>query len=748
MGTKRRRIALSCVDCRRRKVKCDRTLPSCLRCRKSGVADKCKYVPYEGLDDESLENPNGSHKRSREDSPGSWVEEADDYARIASSGPNPMTTTVPHSQSNKRSTQADMVTRLEQKIADLESRIEDSKGSALSHHYTALPTPASTGMVEQSPCANLAHIEQILLRGKSFKTQYYGPSHYASILLNFDDLSQFVQDIMALFPSTVMDKRCSKGDFKAVRRELERQYASQSHSFDALIELLPQKSLVDAHLKKYLESFETTFRVLHVPTLLRQYEAFWQAPYETPASFIVTLLLVIAIVHCISPLEQAVFFGRSSSLREQATKWITICDAWFEEQSHKHVTLATYQIRILLFIAKRTNMVKIKRAWASSGNLLRLAMGAGLHREPDPTAGKITIFEQEMRRRLWATILELELLTAIDKGMPPAINPNDWDSRPPSNIHDEEFEEASSVLPDSRPYNDFTRTSYLCISSQSITLRLKMLAHINQVKPTLTVETAAQYDMRVRQALADIPNWRDDTLRLGSVSPRIARYLSELQLVEFIIMTYQPFATSKEPPARTFFSRAAFRDASSRVLEIYKRMESTGDITLRFIRHDAFRAGLCICHDLCNESASSSSVTFNRERAMELLEHALTIQEMKVLRTGQGFHGFWTMTSARTLAHSKLEPEKPREKFAEEGASRVLALNGKIVSLQDVSVDQLGRTQIGDSLLSETQAVLLKGDGMPSGLEPVPVPDLQFNFDTFNLADVISMDNFWDFNYV
>ena len=40
---KRRRKALSCYDCRRRKLKCDRELPTCNRCRKAGQASSCSY---------------------------------------------------------------------------------------------------------------------------------------------------------------------------------------------------------------------------------------------------------------------------------------------------------------------------------------------------------------------------------------------------------------------------------------------------------------------------------------------------------------------------------------------------------------------------------------------------------------------------------------------------------------------------------------------------------------------------------
>ena len=40
---KRRRKVLSCLNCRSRKLKCDRNLPSCARCQKGGQEDTCTY---------------------------------------------------------------------------------------------------------------------------------------------------------------------------------------------------------------------------------------------------------------------------------------------------------------------------------------------------------------------------------------------------------------------------------------------------------------------------------------------------------------------------------------------------------------------------------------------------------------------------------------------------------------------------------------------------------------------------------
>ena len=89
MSSKRRRIALSCINCRRRKVKCDRITPACIRCQKGGIADQCLYVPYKGDEAQSsatLEGRGLFGRVVREGSNESWVDEAEDYVQMSSRG--------------------------------------------------------------------------------------------------------------------------------------------------------------------------------------------------------------------------------------------------------------------------------------------------------------------------------------------------------------------------------------------------------------------------------------------------------------------------------------------------------------------------------------------------------------------------------------------------------------------------------------------------------------------------------------
>lgn len=61
---RRQRAVLSCDDCRRRKLQCDRELP-CKRCIKGGIADSCSYKsdPQDRDSEEVIERPK---KRQRQ----------------------------------------------------------------------------------------------------------------------------------------------------------------------------------------------------------------------------------------------------------------------------------------------------------------------------------------------------------------------------------------------------------------------------------------------------------------------------------------------------------------------------------------------------------------------------------------------------------------------------------------------------------------------------------------------------------
>lgn len=730
MGNKRRRLALSCVTCRRRKVKCGREEPICVRCQKGGT--ECLYVPYE----EDLE---GSPLAKRSNS---WADDAEDWNEAAKSTEIQRSRNVSEAPKKRHHGENAEIDRLEKKIADLEARTRASEARPSVPHTTILPgypTPNSI-VFPESRKNPMYELEQMLLRGKSFKTQYFGPSHPASLLTQFNDLSRFVKNIMDHFPAVDNIKESMDRFKKEKKGRIEDDI---SYELQRLLALVPDRTTTDKLVQEYIDSFETTYRVLHVPSFMRQYESFWVAPNEAVSEFLVILLLVIATVYCVSPGEEK-FNGRSSVRRETAVRMIDSCDLWLKAQSHKHVTLATYQVNILLFLARRMNCVKIKREWAAAGHLLRIAQAAGLHREPTILSTKISVFDQEMRRRLWATILELELQMSIDRGMQAAVGPEGWDCRAPSNIDDEDFDTPSKELPAPKSLAKYTRTSFLALAQQSAPLRIELLARVNSIRSNMQLEEALAYDVKVRHMLDDLPDWN---VGVAITKAQLARNLTRLQLFEFLILIHQPFATQTLSQTRYFYSRASTRDAASNILNVYYTLPSPTNLLLCLFRDDQLRASLSICHDLCTSHSTFSSTTYitNTPQALTLIEATVELLGTRVMHLGQGFHSYWILSSALSLVLSKLDPNTPMDTFAAQAAQRVVKIHDQIVALQE----REGVPSVGSKLLAKAQGEMA---GSQIGLEIDPgmaSVDLfnqsNFGLENFDLGQIWNLDTFFDF---
>lgn len=68
------------------------------------------------------------------------------------------------------------------------------------------------------------------------------------------------------------------------RESQDHQCAFREQAFK-LDEMVPSRKVADQLLRLYLDTFETTFRVLHIPTFLQQYKNYWASGQKSdPAS--------------------------------------------------------------------------------------------------------------------------------------------------------------------------------------------------------------------------------------------------------------------------------------------------------------------------------------------------------------------------------------------------------------------------------------------------------------------------------
>ena len=169
-ASKRRRIAFSCLDCRRRKLKCDRLLPSCSRCQNGGHPESCTY------NSDAVESAIQTRDFSTADGHGAprTAPRLPSVARSFAADQGQQTRSRPHLD--------DTTARLyaqEERIRQLEYRI-----IGLERATHGVRNPEITQVEQKSYSYPRAAVdkETMIFRGKHFKTQFYGASHDHSYL--------------------------------------------------------------------------------------------------------------------------------------------------------------------------------------------------------------------------------------------------------------------------------------------------------------------------------------------------------------------------------------------------------------------------------------------------------------------------------------------------------------------------------------------------------------------------------------
>lgn len=368
-----------------------------------------------------------------------------------------------------------------------------------------------------------------------------------------------------------------------------------------LLHLVPDRDIVDRLVRFYFDTFETMYRILHAPSFWEEYRLFWEDRQAVKPAFIVLLLLTMATVSCVSGADSHKYIGDSALSRERAVLWIEASEWWLGRQSQKHVYVTIWQIRCLLLLEKQVNIVKKKRTWTVAGTLLREAMSAGFHRDPFLLAGKVTFFDKEMRRRLWTTITEMELLISIDRGMPSGSAMIPSDNETVLNIDDEDLPTEGGSTPVSKPWEEYTSSSFLHISSASFSLRVTLNSRVNDPSSPLQYEEVLDYEEMIMKELQRLPprveaDENQDPGQKGMSA--MARTLLDLQLRQFLILLHAPFARQKSNNPRNAVSRMVCLNAAASILDQYSQLTKSGDLLPLLLRQDCYRAALIICHNL------------------------------------------------------------------------------------------------------------------------------------------------------
>ena len=420
----------------------------------------------------------------------------------------------------------------------------------------------------------------------------------------------------------------------------------------------------------YLRTFETVYRVLHTPTFQQEYHQYWINPRATNDAFIIKLLLVMAIGTCFH--QDSV---NAMSLRASSSKWIYAAQTWLISPSEKsRINLNGLQIQCLLLLARQTNAIGGDLVWISAGSLVRTAIQMGLHRDPAHIP-KIPVFHAEMRKRLWATVMEIVVQSSMDSGGPPLISCQDFDCPLPSNIDDYQIDEAARVPPVAKPSEVMTQTSVQIALRKSLPLRLEVAKLVNDFRSEPTFEEV----LRLSAELTSVYRFSS----LFSSSPRTDRAqpsifqtrLLDLLTHRFLFALHRPFALKARINPKYYFSRKVCLESSLSILsdppssqsphttnstgmsleDDYTRLKHLGGGVFRGVLiHAAFNIGLELISQLQEDSScftSESNFHYRKELHKALEGYVeLTAARIRAGETNVKGHIFFSCVLAQVNA--------------------------------------------------------------------------------------------------
>ncbi|KAK5109451.1 hypothetical protein LTR62_007010 [Meristemomyces frigidus] len=598
-------------------------------------------------------------------------------------------------------------------------------------------TPESAFGAGEHDAAPVVDRETMMLRGKSFKTQFHGTTHASSLIALIPELNLFTREAFGSFPALARIRQ----DMAALEKRTE--YAGsrpRDTTGDELKAFLPPKAKTDQLLLLYLDHYGLVYHILHMPSFWKSYSEMWSDLTSASAHFVAIVLLITAAARCLADKQPWLYTANSSTHREKAIGCIQACDDWLQAQSQKKVTAADFQIRFLLLFAKYVCARKIKRTWTEAGNLLRFCMAAGLHRDPDHIRKPTSVLDRELRRRLWSAVVEFELQAAFDRGMLAAPWPLQADTPPPSNVLDEDISSEAKQLPRAEPASAFTSASYLVVASESLLLRHRLNTILNSIRQGPTFNEAKHFTEEIEAHLANIPKW------IGN-SAETPKALLALNLRQYLLELHIRQLRQGGTTTERSFSNMILIDNATLIIDTLGANTDGGSTALQLLCNHHLRAALAICHVATSPDIRAGSVLGQliEQHTDRILQATINLLTAKLVSLGREQRQLWIALAAHGHWKAKRHPEQ-RATLMQEAVDRITRPYYRIMAMQEDASSSIGAPDT-DKTKDATKRVIeylpsFGGSGDGSGLMPVGADDVANNIciedglPVFDLEDV------------
>ena len=235
-----------------------------------------------------------------------------------------------------------------------------------------------------------------------------------------------------------------------------------------LVQYLPPRQEADRLTAAYFRSRGVSAPFIHASYFRKLYQDFWRDPLRAPVLWTSILFSICHIA------KNTLTLGKQNVHSDNRYNVASAhCLALGEYFRAKQFSVEA----LLLFVQAEclTGLGMSPESGLIFGLLIRLATSMGYHRDPDVLP--LSAFEKEMRRRTWSLCMQLDLLISFQLGLPSNIQFPTWDTRPPRNLQDSDFDEDTKELPPARPDSECTDILFYIAKHRLMAVFERVLRH-------------------------------------------------------------------------------------------------------------------------------------------------------------------------------------------------------------------------------------------------------------------------------
>ncbi|ORX34040.1 fungal-specific transcription factor domain-domain-containing protein [Kockovaella imperatae] len=564
---KKRRVALSCAECAKRKQKCNRQTP-CQHCVQRRVPELC--VPYIR---EGSPPPRNRTKAAAAaaasaggggggaGSGGAGQGGPDIKIEMAGSTAATSLNTAPTArQPSQLPTLTVRVARIEALLNAVVNRVDGVEGKALhdwriNHAPATSPPPLGSHAMSRS-------------RNVSSNSNHGDTDREGSgdEVLKIDRESLSRNPLPQLMSNQPVNRTI---DFHGTAQEsFEKGMLSNGieiHYVKRLLTDLPDRPTADKLVNQFFEKFNFVRYPIDEPSFRSSYDWLYENLQNlNPRSllFLPVACIVIAIAYRIAPAELG--FDEDTKKRESLKLYTNTRSAIFIARAITPVTLQLVETRILLGLYLiLMHERRLSEGWAELRGAITSAQIIGLHR--DGAVLGCDAYATEYRRRLWSYLLHADATYSCLLGRPTCIDLDSSDTLPPSNIDMSNNEGLKNLKPNetpSKPLQTSTFATYLILRRRLSEIVGEIARLFSRISNPIQYDEVKRIDGLFTQFMAELPP--DFRMRNPDKSNdsqlwylSIHRYYIQTEILHFRIILHRPYLLRRLRSSRYALSRSA-----------------------------------------------------------------------------------------------------------------------------------------------------------------------------------------------